>query len=453
MSDLLLLTALGFLGSFGHCVSMCGPLAVAFSLAPSRQGVEADDEKNHVSRWQSFRFHLALNLGRLLSYALVGLALGTLGSMVVWSGQLAGVGSELRRAIALFTGFLLIWFGLRQTCPGLLPKIPLSLTAQSRLHHSLDRMMKHVAASDRPWMPCLLGIAWGLMPCGFLFAAQLKAAAESDPLRGALVMLFFGIGTLPTMVGIGMTSSLLSQNRRSQLFRAGGWVAIAIGILTLTRTGDLMVDYTGYGAILCLVLALIARPIHRLWAAPLHYRRVLGVGAFVLSIAHIIHRIEHTWNWRLDALAFMPPVYQQGIVLGLAAILLLTPLALTSFDGAQRYFGKRWRTLHLLSVPALLLVALHSVLVGSSFLGSLQLTWLNYTLTGLLGAAVTGTLVVRSPWFWSFVGLKRFYTLSHAASTPSPSAPSSPAPSSSSHDASCHTPGIRPGATRSGSPD
>lgn len=455
MSDLLLIFALGFLGSFGHCISMCGPLTVAFSLTATHQDSASNpllrrEPPGKQSRWHHLRFHLVLNVGRLLTYTLVGMLLGMIGAMVVWSGQLAGVGSDFRRAIAIVTGILLIWFGVRQTYPKLLPKIPLSLIAQTQIHHQIDRWMKGLSTgqvSQRTWVPAVLGMVWGLMPCGFLFAAQIKAMSESDPVMGALIMLFFGLGTLPTMVGIGVTSSLLSQNHRSQLFRAGGGVAIAIGILTLIRTGDLMVDYTAYGGLICLILVLIARPISRLWAAPMRYRRALGVGAFVLSVAHVIHRVEHTWKWNLEALFFMPPIYQQGIVIGFVGVILLVPLALTSFDGAQRYLGPRWRMLHLLSIPALVLASIHSVMVGSSFLGSLQLTWLNYTLAILLSVSVVGVLLVRSPWFWSLLSIKQFYALPHSASTQSSSG------STSYHDSRDGISSMEAGTARSSSSD
>ena len=113
--DLFLIAALGFLGSFGHCVGMCGPLTVAFSLS-------SQSESNNW--WQQSKFHILLNLGRMLSYSLVGAAIGGLGSILVEGGQLAGVGSELRQWIAIITGLMLILFGLRQINPDFLPKIP-----------------------------------------------------------------------------------------------------------------------------------------------------------------------------------------------------------------------------------------------------------------------------------------------------------------------------------------
>ena len=93
MVDLLLVMTLGFLGSFGHCVGMCGPLTAAFSLSRLDQ-----QPKSH---WQQFMFHCSLNVGRVLSYALIGAVLGAVGSVLIASGQMAGVGSGLRRAIAV----------------------------------------------------------------------------------------------------------------------------------------------------------------------------------------------------------------------------------------------------------------------------------------------------------------------------------------------------------------
>src|ERR671932_111417 len=98
--NLFLIMTLGFLGSFGHCFGMCGPITVAFSLSQQRD----------TSRGLPLRFHLLLNLGRIVSYALVGAGIGALGSVVVAGGQLAGVGSGLRHGMAIVTGLLLIWF-------------------------------------------------------------------------------------------------------------------------------------------------------------------------------------------------------------------------------------------------------------------------------------------------------------------------------------------------------
>jgi len=378
---------LGFLGSFGHCMGMCGPLTVAFSLSHQQE----------TRNWQQqLHFHTLLNLGRLLSYALVGAGIGALGSVLLAGGQMAGIGSESRRWIAIITGVMLIWFGLGQIKPNFLPRIPvLHPLLQGSLHDRLSAGMVNLSLQTRWWTPTLLGMTWGLMPCGFLYAAQIKAAETGNLWRGAAIMLAFGVGTLPTMLGVGVSTTLVSKDRRSQLFRLGGWVTLTIGVLTLLRTGDTMVDYTGHAALICLIVALIARPISKWWATPLHYRRALGVGAFVLSGLHTVHMMEHSLQWNFAAFFFLPLKYQLGMATGAISLAFMTPAALTSFDSLQKSLGKLWRQIHLLSVPALLLATLHTVLIGSHYLGSLQSTWENKLTILLLGVITLGVLLLR----------------------------------------------------------
>jgi len=404
MLDLLLILAVGFFGSFGHCMGMCGPLAAAFSLSHKQET---------QPKWQEqLSFHILLNLGRLVSYALVGAAIAALGSILIAGGQMAGSGSALRRGIALLTGVMLIWFGIVQIQPKFLPRIPfLHPLIQGKLHNRLSGAMVKLSLNNRWWTPAGLGIVWGLMPCGFLYAAQIKAAETGNLWMGAATMLAFGLGTLPTMLGVGVSTSLVSADRRSQLFRLAGWVTITIGVLTLLRTGDTMamVYYTGHASLLCLMLALIARPIRRFWSQPLQYRRALGVGAFVLALAHMGHTMQHTFGWNLNAGSFLLPTHQLAIGMGAIALALIAPAALTSFDCLQKALGKRWRQIHLLSVPALLLCAIHAVLIGSHYLGDLEGTWRNQLLAVILGITTLGVLLVRSRWVWSLLSLEKFY--------------------------------------------
>ena len=362
MLDLLLIMALGFLGSFGHCIGMCGPLTVAFAIS------QEDNNPQGINGW---RFHFLLNLGRILSYSLVGAILGSLGSVVVAGGQLAGIGSSLRQFMAIFTGILLIWLGIGQVKPNWLPRLPFVHPLKGKIHNRLNSGIDRLATGQRWWTPTILGGVWGLIPCGFLYTAQLKAVEAGSLLSGALVMFCFGLGTAPMMLGVGKSASGVSADRRSQLFRLGGWITIAIGILTLLRT-DVMVDYTGHGALLLLMLALAARPLSRFWAAPLQYRRVIGLGAFALAVAHTAHMLDHSLNWNLEAIAFMLPQFRWGIAGGIGSLCLMFPAAVTSSDRLQKSLGKNWRRIHLLTVPASILAVGHTLLSGSHYLGDLQ---------------------------------------------------------------------------------
>lgn len=416
MVDLLAIAILGFLGSFGHCFGMCGPLTVAFSLSGQPKVPQTTSlgristlEKSNT-RQQQLKFHILLNLGRMLSYALVGAGIGALGSVLLQGGQLAGIGSDFRRWMAIITGVMLIWFGIGQIKPDFLPRIPLlHPLLKGSLHHRLSTGMVKLSFKTKWWTPLVLGMTWGLMPCGFLYAAQIKAAETGNLWMGAVTMLAFGLGTLPTMLGVGVSTSLVSKDKRSQLFRLGGWVTLTIGAITLLRTGDTMVDYTGHAALFCLMLALIARPISGLWASPLRYRRAFGVGAFVLSVVHTVHMIAHSLEWKFAAFFFLPSEFQWGMAAGAVALILMSPAAFTSWESLQKSWGKRWRQIHLLGVPALLLSAIHAVLIGSHYLGSIQSTWGNKLAVVLMGVLTLGVLLVRSRFFWSKLALEKFY--------------------------------------------
>ncbi|NRB06902.1 MAG: sulfite exporter TauE/SafE family protein [Richelia sp.] len=401
MLDFWLIALLGFLGSFGHCAGMCGPLTTAFSLS----------HQQNTSSWQQqIRFHALLNLGRIISYTLVGWGIGGIGSVLVASGQMAGVGSQLRQIIAIVTGILLIWFGLAQIKPDFLPPLPiLHPIVQNHLHNRLQTGMMKLSLAKRWWTPTLLGMTWGLMPCGFLYAGQIKAAETGNLWMGGLTMLAFGLGTLPTMLGIGAFTSLLSKDRRSQLFRLGGWLTLTIGILTLLRTGDMMVDYTGHGALILLFFTLIARPVSGLWKFPLRYRRALGVGAFILSVLHTTHTIEHSLQWNFAAFWFLTPSFQWAMVAGMWGLILMLPGALTSFDSLQKRLGKWWRRLHLLSLPAMVCVVIHAMMIGSHYFGSSQFTWENRIASALLSVTTITVFLLRSSWFWSLLSLEKFY--------------------------------------------
>ncbi len=383
MIDLLLMISLGFFGSFGHCASMCGSLAVALAI---------DSAPTERTWRQSWWFHGMMNLSRIISYSLGGAALGGVSAIIIASGQLIGISSQLRSIVALVGGLLLIWSGLGQVFPGEWPLPSFWQTCR----HSVN------TAARQPW---ILGLLWGWMPCGFLYTAQLKAIESGSVSGGALTLLAFGLGTTPVMIGIGVFAGYFSLERRSQLRRAGGWIAILVGVITLGRSGD-SIDGTGYGAIICLMLALVARPISKLWPLLLSYRRLLGVGAVVLSIIHMLHMV-HGWDWNLAAVWFLLPGQQAGIAAGCSALLLLSPGMLTSFDRAQSYLGNNWRKLHLLSIPALLLATTHGILTGASYLGTVQVTVDGQARSISFLLVVFLVLLIR--WRWLVLYLGKFY--------------------------------------------
>ena len=391
--DYWLMVSLGFLGSFGHCLGMCGPLSTALLLS--------DSTNHNKSIFLKFLPVILLNIGRLISYALVGAFMGGVGSVMIAGGAWVGLGSPLRQAFAVITGLMLVGFGISALGDRGLPTHPLA----TRLHTSINRWMgRWVMAS-----PGVLGLLWGLMPCGFLYVAQLKAAETLTPLSGALTMLAFGLGTLPMMLSVGGLVSHWSDDRSRQLFKLGGVVTVAIGILTIFRTSE-MVDLTGHGAIGFWILALAARPLAKVWPNLLTYRRAIGVSAGILAIAHTTHMLSHGLNWNLGAVSFLPPQQQWGYAVGLGALLLLLPPLFTSFDAWVRIMGSEWRKLHLLSLPGLALALGHTVIIGSNYLGNPELTPRQWHHTLVLLSIAISLVAIRSQWVWQCLGQGKHYT-------------------------------------------
>jgi uncharacterized protein len=389
--DVWLMVSLGFFGSFGHCLGMCGPLSAAMLLSDRTHTPSQFSILNSLFNSVTF-----LNLGRLISYTLVGAAIGGVGNLLMAGGQLVGIGSGLRQGMAIVAGLMLIWGGLVNVMPDHLPKVPLLHPgASGKWHEWLSGWMGKLATAS----PLMLGLLWGLMPCGFLYVAQIKAAESSSAGQGAMVMLAFGVGTMPMMLGVGGLALRWSQERRSQLFRLAGWVTIAIGLTTLFRNSE-MVDWTGHTAIVLLMLALIAAPLAsrfpQFCGGLVTYRRAIGVGSFVCALAHTSHMLSHAYNWNWAAIGFLPPVQRWGMIAGAVALGCLLLPAITSFDGAVRWLGSRnWRRIHLLSVPALILACVHTAIVGSHYLGNLELTVHHWNHTIGLSGSVIFVLTIR----------------------------------------------------------
>jgi len=204
----------GILGS-AHCVGMCAGIA----------GLIAVQAEVHSLRAR-VPLAIAYNAGRLLSYALLGLLVATLGSgAVALTPALAGPVRMLAGGIIILIG-LQIAFDWRL----LLPLERMGGTLWSMLA-PLARRLLPVSSAPRA---LALGLVWGWLPCGLVYSVLLIAAGSSRPLDGALVMLAFGAGTLPAMLTASLGAARLSQLMRRRDARLGlGLVIVILGLATL----------------------------------------------------------------------------------------------------------------------------------------------------------------------------------------------------------------------------
>ncbi|MCB0211428.1 MAG: sulfite exporter TauE/SafE family protein [Anaerolineae bacterium] len=211
-SSFFVLLGAGLLTGFSHCIGMCGPLVSAFAM---RRRAERRELSTPLVLFQT---------GRLITYGLLGLAAGVLGSVLV------AVVRDWQGAFSVGLGVLVVLLGL-----GLLGLFPLQRWIASLAPaQAIGRGIKYWLDSNHPAAPLGLGMANGLLPCGPVYAMALLAATSGDPLRGASLMLIFGLGTLPPMLGFGFSASLLSLQLRGYLYRTAAVLVMVVGVqLTL----------------------------------------------------------------------------------------------------------------------------------------------------------------------------------------------------------------------------
>lgn len=212
----LLLTAwaTGLLGST-HCVGMCGGISAALSFA-------LPEKDRRGARLVAFQF--AYNTGRILTYTLLGVAVGTLAHGVLggwaqspWPRVVAGL---FMIAMGLYLAGW--WLGLQK-----LERVGGSLWKY------LEPLRKVVFPVNRLWKALLAGGLWGFLPCGLVYSALALALSRADAVMSGGVMLAFGLGTLPMLLVTGtLAGTMRSLLQRTGTRRAAGVLVILFGAWT-----------------------------------------------------------------------------------------------------------------------------------------------------------------------------------------------------------------------------
>lgn len=212
--DYLAALLIGLLGS-SHCLVMCGGIASALQLS-------VPAERRH----SGYFYPLFLSAGRLTTYSLFGALVGYFGltamqlagASMLWLRLLAGV---LLVAMALYIARL--WFGLTQ----------LERLGQ-KLWQRVQPYTKALLPLDSATKAYRYGLLWGFLPCGLVYSTLSWSLASGSPLHGALLMLSFGLGTLPAILAVGGAAQLLRQLKNALWFRYSTAAILAIyGIYTI----------------------------------------------------------------------------------------------------------------------------------------------------------------------------------------------------------------------------
>lgn len=213
---MLFLTAFltGLLGSF-HCAGMCGPIAFALP--------------GNVKEGASFYFgRLLYNLGRMFSYATLGLFFGAFGLGL----KLAG----LQQSVSIGVGVIILLMVAYQFFLKKGEFFNLFSMFSSGFIQKLFKSRNRFALFG-------IGVFNGFLPCGFVYIAILGASVTQDMFSGALFMLCFGLGTLPMMYGVSILGQFISSKIRQKLNRLSPVFAIIIAVLFILRGLNLGIPY------------------------------------------------------------------------------------------------------------------------------------------------------------------------------------------------------------------
>lgn len=205
----------GLMGA-GHCIGMCGGLIGALSLS----------EAGKKGGWL---FHILYNSGRITTYTFIGAIVGWLGSALAYTDNFKIV----TRVLLLSSDLFVITIGLGTA--GLF-----TLLNFSKLDFAGPmKLMTKATVGLRRLPPALsalpLGLMFGFIPCGYLYAVAITAAQSASVMTGALMMLAFGIGTAPSLLFFGGAAHWLSGKARSWMLRIAGVTVAGMGVINLFK--------------------------------------------------------------------------------------------------------------------------------------------------------------------------------------------------------------------------
>lgn len=212
-SSLAAIFTIGLTAGVSSCMALVGGLVLGIATRHA-------EKHPNASVFQKFRPHLFFNLGRVISFFLLGGVIGEIGSFFRISGPVLGL-------MIILVGVVMFVLGLQLT--ELFPKLT-SLTLPKFLSGFQQRKDKEYSHKNA----LALGALTFFLPCGFTQAAQIYAISTGSFLRGALVMSLFALGTTPGLLGIGGLASAIKNGKYSGvIFKAIGILIILLSIYNL----------------------------------------------------------------------------------------------------------------------------------------------------------------------------------------------------------------------------
>lgn len=218
MIELSLISAflVGLLGG-GHCVGMCGGIVGAVSMHLPQSKSKAP-------------FLLAYNTGRILSYTLAGSIAGLVGASSFFLQNVL----PIQHVLYGISSFILIALGLYLA--GIWHGVTYLEGAGKFIWKMLQPYSKRYIPVQNIKQAFFLGSLWGWLPCGLVYSVLIAAIATGSAVSGGLLMLAFGLGTLPTLLTMGMAAVKLKAFLQNVwIRRVSGLLVLGFGLLGLYK--------------------------------------------------------------------------------------------------------------------------------------------------------------------------------------------------------------------------
>ncbi|NOZ03976.1 MAG: sulfite exporter TauE/SafE family protein [FCB group bacterium] len=219
--DYIAIFLIGFLSSFSHCYGMCGGFVFAYSVKMNKRRPPSSS-----LRRQMLIPHLLYNGGRIVTYSILGGIFGLLG------GSLRYVILDFQSVLLIIAGVFMVFFGL--DFGGWLKLITITaIPGYERFRKFIGTLLTRIS-NTRIF---LYGLVLGLIPCGLVYVALAGAASTGSAGGGMITMFVFGLGTVPALFILGISSNYITVRFRRRIFKMTAVFIILFGLITIWKGG------------------------------------------------------------------------------------------------------------------------------------------------------------------------------------------------------------------------
>ncbi len=206
---------IGLVAAFSTCMAVSGGLLLAVSA-------KYNELHPNLNNKQKFRPHIYFNIGRIISYTLLGGLLGALGSIFKLSTNITGI-------IVIIASFVMIILGFQ-----LLKLFPWFDKFKIKMPKFIAHKIHDASTSNSKFASFFLGVFTFFLPCGFTQALQFYVLSKGSFLVGALTMFSFSLGTLPALISVGAISSFSTSNLKNYFTKFVAVLVIFFGFITIS---------------------------------------------------------------------------------------------------------------------------------------------------------------------------------------------------------------------------